>query len=76
MHKTITVASLTPSVHYNIAHAPEAQTDVACAQVHLYGKRKTPPKWQTQEWHLSNAAWAPSEHTQNHSQMGSMVAMG
>jgi hypothetical protein len=36
------------------------------AQVDLYGKIKTPPKRRTQNWHLSNAAWAPSGHTQNH----------
>ena len=29
-----------------------------------YGNTKTLPKARTQEWHLLNAAWAPSESTQ------------
>ena len=33
-----------------------------------YGKAKTPPKWRTQEWHLSDAARAPSQPAQIHMQ--------
>ena len=32
------------------------------------GKAKTPPKWRTQEWHLSDAARAPSLPAQIHMQ--------
>ena len=32
------------------------------------GKAKTPPKWRTQEWHLSDAARAPSQPAQIHMQ--------
>jgi len=37
-------------------------------EVDLYGATMTTPKRRTQKWHLSNAAWAPSGHTQNHGQ--------
>ena len=33
-----------------------------------YGKAKTPPKWRTQEWHLSDAAQTPSQPAQIHMQ--------
>ena len=36
----------------------------ADAQVALYSKIKTLPKRRTQNWHLLNAPWAPSKHTQ------------
>ena len=29
---------------------------------------KTPAKWRTREWHLANAAWAPSQPAQNQMQ--------
>ena len=32
------------------------------------GKAKTPPKWRTQEWHLSDAAWTPSQPAHIHMQ--------
>ena len=49
----------------------------ADAQVALYSKIKTLPKCRTQKWHLSNAAWAPSKHAQNHQHMndGTLMAM-
>ena len=34
----------------------------------LYGNAKTLPKWRTREWHLANAAWAPSQPAQNQMQ--------
>ena len=38
------------------------------AQAELYGEIKTPPKRRMRKWTLSNAAWSPRQHTQNHSQ--------
>ena len=35
-----------------------------CMCADLYGEIKTPPKWQAQEWHLANAAWALSKQMQ------------
>ena len=37
-------------------------------QWNLYENAKTLPKWRTREWHLADAAWAPSQPAQNQMQ--------
>ena len=46
----------------HIAHGRQTSAGGA---INLYGKAKTPPKWRTQSWHLTHAAWATSEEAQN-----------
>ena len=50
------------------------QTMQRLAQVSLYGKVQTPPKWRTREWLLSNAAPSPRQQALNHSERDKITA--
>ena len=60
-------ATLRISICVLACSSPCEQSESICARF-TTGKAKTPPKWRTQDWHLSDAAWAPSQPAQIHMQ--------
>ena len=58
----LAVASASPGCPSTCAHAQEIEARLST------GKAKTPPKWRTQEWHLSDAVRAPRQPAQIHMQ--------